>query len=116
MAKYTHKAGSNFPNEVYTVNNFQDVNTSMAGIINTIKQYQASGNYRAAAQYIQDYASIDLKKYLLDSAAINRIDEETRNLEIYSKNRQQQIFYQETDPEDMLSLGDVWIGDFETEE
>ena len=51
-----------------------------------------------------------LKAYESINDAINAIDEETRNLEIYAKSKKQSIFYQNDMPES-AEFSDVWIGD-----
>lgn len=108
MASYTYDAGASFPkNGVMPLTNFQDATNEIAVAINQIKQYQAAGNYEAIKNYIA--RNPELVKYIINAEVINRIDEETRNIEIYAQSKQQQIYYQASQPTN-VTVGDVWIG------
>lgn len=106
MASYTNQY-SQFPNQVYTLHNFQDADNTIGALINTIKGYMASGDYSQANFYIQQNKTI-LEPYLLNAEHINMIEEETRNCEIYALSRQQAVFYDPTEPAS-VELHDVWI-------
>jgi hypothetical protein len=109
MAIYTHEF-SNFPNEILTRHEFKDVDDTIASIVNQIKELQAKGEYSRAAQYI-DMNKDTLGPYVLGSEYLNTIDEETRNVEIYTKAKKQQIFYQDDNPEGVAYQYDVWLGE-----
>ena len=109
MANYTHEF-SNFPNEILTRHEFKDVDDTIASIVNQIKELQAKGEYSRAAQYI-DMNKDTLGPYVLGSEYLNTIDEETRNVEIYTKAKKQQIFYQDDNPEGVAYQYDVWLGE-----
>lgn len=109
MANYTHEF-SNFPNEILTRHEFKDVDDTIANIVNQIKELQAKGEYSRAAQYI-DMNKDTLGPYVLGSEYLNTIDEETRNVEIYTKAKKQQIFYQDDNPEGVAYQYDVWLGE-----
>lgn len=102
---YTHEAGSLLPNTMMTRHNFLDANNAIAEQINHVKELQAQGKYAEAANYI---TSQNLQQYVLSAEYINFIDEETRNLEIMTKGKQQSIYYTENEP-GFAAAGDVWI-------
>ena len=107
MATYTNQY-SQFPSQVYTPHNFKDADDSVGPLINTIKNYMASGNYSQAQFYIDQNKSV-LEPYVLNTEHINMIEEETRNLEIYAMSRQQSVFFQDDEP-GYAEINDVWIG------
>lgn len=110
MATYTHEY-SDFPNTMYTVRNFLDLKdapTSVATIVTQIKTYIVNKNFSAAAAMLEDYKNV-LAQYMVDAAYINKLDEELRNLEIYTKSKKQAIYYQSDKPDGVT--GDVWISD-----
>lgn len=108
MASYTHEY-SDFPNTILTRHNFMDADNSIASIINQIKILQSEGKYSEAAAYINDHHET-LGPYVLGSEYMNLIDEETRNLEIYTKSKKQQIYYQNDEPDNEPDVNDVWLG------
>lgn len=108
MANYSYEAGASFPaNGVMPLTNFLDATNEIATAINQIKTYQASGDYEALNNYLALHPT--LKRYIINAEVINRIDEETRNVEIYASDRKQQVFYQSDQPA-TTTIGDVWIG------
>lgn len=108
MPRYTHEFAQ-FPNKLLTPHNYKDVTDEIVADIIKIKNYISSGDYASALNYLNEDPS--LRQYLMTAEDMNFIDEETRNVEIYAKNVQQQIFY--NDPEDdvltVCSEGDIWI-------
>lgn len=109
MADYTHEY-SQFPDQLLTRHNFKDADDSIASIINQIKILQANGEYSRAAEFIELYKDT-LGPYVLGSEYLNTIDEETRNIEIYTKAKKQQIFYQDDEPNESTWKNDVWLGE-----
>lgn len=108
MASYTHEY-SNFPNSLYTVNNFLDLKaapTNVVSIVAQIKSYLLNGNYAQAASVLAANQAI-LKRYIVDATYINKLDEELRNLEIYTRTKKQGLYYQTSEPD--CVQGDVWI-------
>lgn len=111
MPRYTFQAGAHWPNSLIDLTNYRDADNTVGPLIAQIKQYQESGDYDAAQQLI--ILNIDtLKKYTLDASYINKYVEELRNLEIYTKSKKQQIFYEPTEDEaaTYADLQDVWLG------
>lgn len=107
MVNYSRISGSQFPDKIIEPVGYLDATDEIAEQINTIKQLQAQGKYDEVIETIKAY---DLKKYILSSDVINFIEEELRNVEVYCKSTQQQIFYQYNSPIDYASESDVWIG------
>lgn len=106
---YTHEF-SQFPDQILIRHNFKDADDSIASIINQIKKLQADGKYSRAAQYIKQNKD-RLGPYVLGSEYLNTIDEETRNIEIYTKAKKQQIFYQDDEPGEDIWENDIWLGE-----
>lgn len=114
---YTHEY-SNFPTELYSVNNFRDVDNAVVpgtsiyiySLIEELSACQLNGNFERSTEIMDEYGDI-LRPYLFASSDVNKIEEETRNLEIFSVGKKQGIFYSEIEPtSDVLSdHNDVWI-------
>ena len=62
----------------------------------------------ATASLLEDNKNV-LAQYMVDAAYINKLDEELRNLEIYTKSKKQAVYYQSDKPDGVT--GDVWISD-----
>lgn len=110
MASYTHEY-SDFPNVMYSVHNFLDLKDAPSTVVTTvttIKNYILNKNYAQAATLLEEQKST-LSKYMVDATYINTLDEELRNLEIYTKSKKQALYYQDTKPAGVS--GDVWISD-----
>ena len=109
MANYTHEY-SLFPEQVYTPHNYMDADDQIGTLITQIKELQAQNKYVQAQRLIEKNKDV-LSQYLLTTDAINAIEEETRNLEIYSKGALQSIYYGIEPDDNVVQINDVWIGD-----
>lgn len=107
MAEYTHEY-SQYPDELIPLTNYQNVDDSIGGLVNQINALRNQGNYAAATELINQYAS-QLKKYNLDMATINAIVEEVRNTQIKAKEAGQFLSDDEEEPAEPWE-GFVWIG------
>ncbi len=108
MASYTHEYSS-FPTGLYTVNNFLDLKDApndVATLVMQIKDYILNGNFTMASSVLEENKDT-LKRYIIDATYINKLDEELRNLEIYTRTKKQGLYYQASEPD--CVLGDVWI-------
>lgn len=108
MASYTHEYSS-FPTNLYTVNNFLDLKdapSNVVALVQQIKDYLLNGNYNQASSVLASNKST-LKRYIVDAQYINKLDEELRNLEIYTRTKKQGLYYQTSKPD--CVAGDVWI-------
>ena len=97
---------SRLPNEILKLHHFKDVDDIVAPLVNQIKTLQAQGAYDRVNAIIAERP--DLRPYVFSAEDWNALEEETRNLEILTKSKKQQIFYQSEEPDG----GDcnVWIG------
>lgn len=105
---YTHEY-SKLPNQIMERHYFKDVDNSIAPLINQIKTLQQQGKYDKVNEIIQNNVE-NLSQYFIGSDYINAIDEETRNLEIFTLSKKQSIYFQTDEPE-LAEQSDVWIGD-----
>lgn len=108
MATMTHEF-SRFPEQTYALHNFLNVVNapdSTLDIIVKIKSYVASGLYSEAETLLEDNKET-LAQYWVDADVINAIEEEIRNLEIYTRSTHQAYYYQDEEPD--ATEGDVWI-------
>ena len=108
MASYTNEY-SKFPEQLMALHQFMDVTDNIAAFVDQIKLLQSRGSYRQAARLIELNKDI-LGKYFLSAEYLNFLDEETRNLEIMAKSKNQSIYYQDPDPIECCLTNDVWIG------
>ena len=104
MASYTNEY-SRLPTELLTLHHYKDVDDSVAPLINQIKILQSQGAYDRVNSIISERP--DLKQYVFGSDDWNALEEETRNLEILTKSKKQQIFYQSEEPDG--GNCNVWI-------
>jgi len=105
---YTHEY-SDFPNTVYSKHNFLDLKdapSSVASIVTDIKTHIVNKRFAQAASLLEENKNI-LAQYMIDAKYFNTLDEELRNLEIYTKEKKQGLYYQTTKPAGVT--GDVWI-------
>lgn len=108
MAEYTHEY-SDFPNTLYSLHNFLDLKdapSNVANVVERIKNYTLNGQYSQAALLLEENKQA-LAQYLLDARYVNALDEELRNLEIYTKAKKQALYYSDSKPDAVI--GDVWI-------
>ena len=89
---------------------FKDVDDSIAPLINQIKALQQQGDYSKIDEIVQNNQDKNLLQYFLTSDYINAIDEEIRNLEIFTISKKQSIYYLANEP-NLAERFDVWIGD-----
>lgn len=107
---YSHEL-SQFPEQIIELHNFKDLASeetpaSVLAIVAEIKEKVAEGLYTEAAQILRENKDV-LRPYYIDADIINFLDEEIRNLEIYTKIRKQSFYYQKFVP--FAVVGDVWV-------
>ena len=108
MASYSHEY-SNFPEQLYIRKKFLDLKdapNNVATIITQIKNLMVNQNYQAAYEQLFENQNV-LSQYMIDARYVNALEEELRNLEIYTRKKIQGLYYQEREPEGVT--GDVWI-------
>ena len=108
MAKY-EKEFSLFPEKKITLHNFKNVDDNIAPIINQINSLRSQGLYNQASRIIQNNFDV-LSHYIIDAITFRTIEEEIYNTQIYSKQKQQSIFFDESEEDFDGIEGDVWVG------
>lgn len=106
MASYTHDY-SNYPERVISLANYKDVDETVAGIINTIQQYRAEGDYASASAAIRENSSL-LMQYSIGAETMNKIVEELRNTQIKGLSAGRSTIISTEEP-DIADDGIVWI-------
>lgn len=109
MPSYTHEY-SKLPNELYTRHHLKDVDDTVGNLINQIKLLQQQGKYDKVNEIIEQNKE-NLQQYVFGSDTINAIDEEIRNLEIFTlEKKHRSIYYSNVEPETDF-VNDIWIGE-----
>ncbi len=109
MPSYTNEY-SQFPRQLMNLHSFIDTNDEIAVLVEQIKQLHSQGLFNKAAQLIDVNKNL-LGKCFLSAEYLNFLDEETRNLEIMAKSKNQCIYYQNNNPIECCLTNDVWIGE-----
>ncbi|MCM1232120.1 MAG: hypothetical protein NC489_18520 [Ruminococcus flavefaciens] len=99
---------SNFPEKKITRHNFKNVDDNIADIINQINTLRSQKLYNQAARIVENNKDI-LPQYIVDAVILRTLEEEIFNTQIFAKQRQQIIFFDEEEPDDCIE-GDIWIG------
>lgn len=108
MAEYSREFSS-FPSKKITRHNFKNVDDNIAPIINQINTLRSQKLYNQAARIVQDNFDV-LSHYIIDAISFRTWEEEIYNTQLYAKQQQQSIYFDE-DEEDFDGIeGDVWLG------
>ena len=99
---------SNFPQQFISLHNFKNVDDSIANIINQINILRSQGLYNQADRIMENNKDI-LSQYIIDAVTFRTIEEEIYNTQRYAKKVQQQIYFQDDEP-DYCEEDDIWIG------
>ena len=99
---------SNFPQELITLHHFKDIDDNIADIINQINSLRSQGLYNQAARIIDANKDV-LSQYVIDAITFRTWEEEIYNTQRYARKVQQQIYFQEDEP-DYCEEDDIWIG------
>lgn len=108
MAEFEHEF-SNFPEKKIVRHNFKNVDDTIAPIINQIKALQEQEKYNQAARIIQNNFDA-LSHYIVDAITFRTWEEEIYNTQIYARQKQQTIFFDESEEDFDGIEGDVWLG------
>lgn len=100
---------SSFPEKKITRHNFKNVDDNISAIINQINSLRTQGLYNQAARIIQNNVDI-LPQYIVDAVTFRTWEEEIYNTQIYAKQKQQSIFFEESEEDFDGIEGDVWVG------
>ena len=100
---------SSFPSRKITKHDFKNIDDNIAPVINQINSLRAQGLYNQAARIIQN--NIDtLSQYIVDASTFRTWEEEIYNTQIYAKQVQQSIYFDESEDDFDGIEGDVWSG------
>lgn len=99
---------SNFPNKMITRHYFKNVDDNIADVINQINALRSQGLYNQAARIFDNNKDV-LKQYVIDAVTFRTLEEEIYNTQRYAKKIQQQIYFQDDEP-DFCEEDDIWIG------
>lgn len=108
MAEYSREF-SNFPSKKITRHNFKNVDDNIAPIINQINTLRSQNRYNQAARIVQDNFDV-LSHYIVDAITFRTWEEEIYNTQLYAKQQQQSIYFDETEEDFDGIEGDVWLG------
>ena len=112
MSSYTSNFGSQFPSQVMTLKQYENVSDTLAGYVNTIKSLRANGKYTEANEMIEKYKTV-LQNVSIDASFINKLQEEIRNTQIYAKKHQQQVYFTYSDgtgdDKEEAEDDDIWM-------
>lgn len=108
MAEYSREFSS-FPSKKITRHNFKNVDDNIAPIINQINTLRSQKLYNQAARIVQDNFDV-LSHYIVDAITFRTWEEEIYNTQLYAKQQQQSIYFDETEEDFDGIEGDVWLG------
>ena len=98
---------SNFPEQKISLHKFKNVDDNIASIINEINELRSQGLYNQATRVIQNNIDI-LGHYIVDAITFRTWEEEIYNTQVYAKQQQQSVYFEEEEPD--CIEGDVWVG------
>lgn len=108
MAEFEREFSS-FPEKKITRHDFKNVDDNIAPVINQINTLQSQGLYNQAARIIQQNFDV-LSHYIVDAITFRTWEEEIYNTQIYARQKQQLIFFDENEEDVDCLEGDVWLG------
>ncbi len=108
MASYSTEFSS-FPSKKIARHNFRNVDDNIAPIINQINSLRSQGLYNQASRIVQNNFDV-LSHYIVDAISFRTWEEEIYNTQIYAKQKQQSIFFDESEEDVDCIEGDVWVG------
>lgn len=108
MTEYAREF-SNFPSQKITKHNFKNVDDDVAKIINDINSLRSQNLYNQAAQRMKDNFD-KLSHYIIDAVTFRTWEEEIYNTQKYAKQKQQSVFFDESEDDFDGLEEDVWLG------
>lgn len=110
MATYSRKFGSQFPNKIMELHNYQNITSELYPIAVQYQKYCENFDLESATLLLSEHP--ELKSCMIDANTINLLDEERYNTQIYAQKLEQGVQIidigenEPTSPADQL----VWIG------
>ncbi len=108
MASYSTEFSS-FPSKKIVRHNFRNVDDNIAPIINQINSLRSQGLYNQASRIVQNNFDV-LSHYIVDAISFRTWEEEIYNTQIYAKQKQQSIYFDESEEDVDCIEGDIWLG------
>lgn len=108
MTQYSNEF-SNFPSQKITRHNFKNVDDDIASIINQINALRSQNLYNQASRIIKDNFDV-LSHYIVDAITFRTWEEEIYNTQKYARQKQQSIFFDESEEDFDGIEEDVWLG------
>ena len=108
MTEYSREFSS-FPSKKITRHNFKNVDDNIAPIINQINTLRIQCLYNQAARIVQDNFDV-LSHYIVDAITFRTWEEEIYNTQKYARQKQQCIYFDESEDGFDGIEGDVWLG------
>ncbi len=108
MASYSTEFSS-FPSKKIVRHNFRNVDDNIAPIINQINSLRSQGLYNQASRIAKNNFDV-LSHYIVDAISFRTWEEEIYNTQIYAKQKQQSIYFDESEEDVDCIEGDVWLG------
>ena len=108
MAEYSREF-SNFPSQKITRHDFKNIDDNIAPVINQINSLRTQGLYNQAARIIQQNFDV-LTHYIVDAITYRTWEEEIYNTQIYARQKQQSIYFDESEDDFDGIEEDVWLG------
>lgn len=100
---------SNFPVKKITRHYFKNIDDDIAPIVNEINALRAQGLYSQATNLIQENFNT-ISHYIVDAVTYRTWEEEIYNTQKYARQKQQSIFFDESEADFDGIEGDVWAG------
>lgn len=108
MAEFEREFSS-FPEKKINRHYFKNIDDTIAPVINQINSLREQGLYNQAARIIQQNFDV-LNHYIVDAITFRTWEEEIYNTQIYARQKQQTIFFDESEEDFDGIEGDVWLG------
>ncbi len=108
MSQFEHEF-SNFPSHKITPHHFKNIDDDIAPVINQIHSLRLQGMCEQAADIAYENQEA-LIPYVVDAITFNTWDEEIYNTQIYARQRQQVVHFDESEDDVDCLEGDIWIG------
>ena len=100
---------SNFPEKKIIRHDFRNVDDNIAPMINQINSLRSQGLYDQATRIIQQNFDV-MSHYIIDAITYRTWEEEIYNTQIYAHQKQQSIYFDDSEEDVDCIEGDVWLG------
>ncbi|MCM1134369.1 MAG: hypothetical protein NC400_02235 [Clostridium sp.] len=98
-----------FPEKKIVRHDFKNVDDTIASIINQINELRLQGLYNQATRIVQQNFDV-LSHYIVDAITFRTWEEEIYNTQIYARQKQQSIYFDDSEEDADCIEGDIWVG------